>query len=1001
MARKTEKYDENGVFVGEAGNAQNFTIDKEGNLVRVEKNTNFGENISDNETENRDRGISEEAQGGVSEVGIQRERSESGAGRNGGYRGEQRNSEQRSSSELRKPNSIFGLSDESQKNLSENTYLQRPHKNGRPSYEPVKLRSAGVEEFAEATRVGKQDNPHGAFVDLHTLEEYEKMKVRLLSEDGKSGIAVEEDGNIVNLFSANSSTNGSSRALFIAAIENGGVKGDNFGPRLTDLYTQMGAIPVARVKFNDEFAPDGWNYEQDGRPDIIFWIHNGEAASEVAKKIGSYEQVDVESLPLFDSYNEAAAYRDKLLEDRKKANADEAKTEPKDDLKKRLDSIVSDHIEQEKSKIRDREEKNTERELDEIRWNISRKGIIVNVDGKRVRVSKTRKGGYNTKNQKAIDAFETELDKQIEQEKPRVQNAMEERIKGYDSAIDKEVESYRRKLEEGNITPASPMNAKSQTGGVSISQANEIKKKIKEAYNKGKGEITDKINSVRTALHAYNRLGQLSDKQYKDILKKLSRKNADIEGILDNIDNMIIDNAFKERAYAVKMKQQKQADVIRKKVSKMMLPEWTNHDIIEEFITLDTDNMNAPMLGQYESIMNNLANPRPKFSRFIPDFIAKYHEDNVQDATSKKSDVEVSLEKLQDRIKHINNRVKGGEETLFRFIGEKGAANLDKAEEATTRLDNLNVAREMEKSGKDAKAIKLATGWERGADGKWRYEVQDFGIDASGLARKGRLWSKLPWGEEFDRLSEKLLDGKELTEDENAKFDELSEKAYEMRKSYENSDVRYLDDYVKDSNLFSAYPELKQMRVELYSDPKSNTGATYYESQNLIRVNEQALGTEDLRNILVHEVQHAIQASEGFARGGNEDTYRKHLDSLQEKHDAWSMIDEFSRKRDELGQDVAQIDVYNALRDEYLSEGFKFGDGFIPSRAAFDKGFNLWVRGYDKEGYEDAYNEYQYLAGKYGLGLDNNKYRELSGEVDARNVQSRLNMTPYKENIIV
>lgn len=42
-----------------------------------------------------------------------------------------------------------------------------------------------------------------------------------------------------------------------------------------------------------------------------------------------------------------------------------------------------------------------------------------------------------------------------------------------------------------------------------------------------------------------------------------------------------------------------------------------------------------------------------------------------------------------------------------------------------TRLDNLSVAREMEAEKKDAKAIKMATGWERGADGKWRYEVGD------------------------------------------------------------------------------------------------------------------------------------------------------------------------------------------------------------------------------------------------------------------------------------
>ncbi|WP_418496080.1 LPD38 domain-containing protein [Coprobacter sp.] len=40
----------------------------------------------------------------------------------------------------------------------------------------------------------------------------------------------------------------------------------------------------------------------------------------------------------------------------------------------------------------------------------------------------------------------------------------------------------------------------------------------------------------------------------------------------------------------------------------------------------------------------------------------------------------------------------------FRFIGEEGAANFDKSEEATTRLDNLNVAREMENAFEEKKA---------------------------------------------------------------------------------------------------------------------------------------------------------------------------------------------------------------------------------------------------------------------------------------------------------
>ena len=294
----------------------------------------------------------------------------------------------------------------------------------------------------------------------------------------------------------------------------------------------------------------------------------------------------------------------------------------------------------------------------------------------------------------------------------------------------------------------------------------------------------------------------------------------------------------------------------------------------------------------------------------------------------------------------------------------------------------------------NARKIKLATGWERGADGKWRYEVPDFEVDPKGLARKDRLWANLPWGKDFDNLNGRLLDGEELSEEELARYDELSERAEAMRSSYRSEEVRYLDDYVKDPRLFEAYPELRQMRVELYKDGSSRTGATFYEAQNLIRVNEATLETEDLRSLIAHEVQHAIQASEGFARGGNESTYKKHLNTLKEKRDAWSMVDEFKEKQKELGDEARQIDVYNALVDEYHSLGMTFGDGFVPSREAFDKGFNLWVRGYDNEGYEDAYNEYQSLTEKYGLGESRNRYKELSGEVEARNVQRRLSMTP-------
>jgi len=72
-------------------------------------------------------------------------------------------------------------------------------------------------------------------------------------------------------------------------------------------------------------------------------------------------------------------------------------------------------------------------------------------------------------------------------------------------------------------------------------------------------------------------------------------------------------------------------------------------------------------------------------------------------------------------------------------IGEKGVARLD---DALQRTDNLAVAREMEAAGKDAKTIWLATGWEKGGDGKWKTEIDD-----GEWARDFGLVSKAQWKE--------------------------------------------------------------------------------------------------------------------------------------------------------------------------------------------------------------------------------------------------------------
>lgn len=170
--------------------------------------------------------------------------------------------------------------------------------------------------FHQAIGRAKQNNMHGAFVMQHEVSEYANDAL-FLSEDGNTGVAVTPDGDIVSVFkNPNGKAKKAVHSILLTALENGGVKLDNFDGALSDMYWNHGFIPVARTSFDPEFAPTDWNYARDGQPDIIFWVHNGEDAQTVARRIGEYGDLpDLTKLPVM-SYDEAAAYRDNILKQR-------------------------------------------------------------------------------------------------------------------------------------------------------------------------------------------------------------------------------------------------------------------------------------------------------------------------------------------------------------------------------------------------------------------------------------------------------------------------------------------------------------------------------------------------------------------------------------------------------------------------------------------------------------------------------------------------------------
>ncbi len=178
------------------------------------------------------------------------------------------------------------------------------------TYFPIK--TATPEEFYEAIGKAKSTNPHGAFVTQHTVEEYADMLL-FTTLDGSAGIAITKDKNIVSIFNGGEKK-GVLKTLLPIAIENGGRKLDNYNStKLSSLYELYGFNPVSKVKFNSQFAPDDWNFERDGEPDVVFWIHNGDSAEDVVINFGRY-LVPWDAVTNFDTYDEAERYRDELIE---------------------------------------------------------------------------------------------------------------------------------------------------------------------------------------------------------------------------------------------------------------------------------------------------------------------------------------------------------------------------------------------------------------------------------------------------------------------------------------------------------------------------------------------------------------------------------------------------------------------------------------------------------------------------------------------------------------
>ena len=332
--------------------------------------------------------------------------------------------------------------------------------------------------------------------------------------------------------------------------------------------------------------------------------------------------------------------------------------------------------------------------------------------------------------------------------------------------------------------------------------------------------------------------------------------------------------------------------------------------------------------------------------------------------------------------------LEGGTRNMF--VGERGATEADKAEEVSTRLDNLSVARRMEEAKKDAKTIKMATGWERGSDGKWRYETGDVKIkDTIELD-----------GKTFKRYDEDML----WT---SGKF----------------------GDVVDAPELFKAYPELRDVRIEtdaVLNDMPSN--GEYNPRTNTITIHSDDLKYQN--SILNHEIQHAIQHIEGFETGGSAENVRERIQQIidnssdevgyaRERLREWAdlnamaaMLDVAYRKFVGSGNEwerAKAVEIYwdaiNTIEDNDKAElAINYPHDKTPREIA-ESGYLVddVIRELNRladetrkeipDGDIDTMRKVDRLVGALKDKTDFELYNRLAGEVEARNTEKRIGMT--------
>lgn len=248
----------------------------------------------------------------------------------------------------------------------------------------------------------------------------------------------------------------------------------------------------------------------------------------------------------------------------------------------------------------------------------------------------------------------------------------------------------------------------------------------------------------------------------------------------------------------------------------------------------------------------------------------------------------------------------------------------------------LKAAEEMAAKGASRDAIWNETGWFKGVDGKWRFEIPD------NQAKIGTKAADDLFG---------MDGGKAATIESSA------------------PGVLWHDD------LYKAYPDLRNVQVKATRDESGGRGGYFSATAGKPEIGAQGENLGQLRSVMLHELQHGVQRAEGFARGGSPYDPRLTPMARELSQKAENDLDAIQSHLQSVQKAYAEKNNISPADQNYTLEMRRATREFMNNNPDF------------KRRYEQVFQDSQ-LKGPGSV------YPRLSGEVEARNVQKRMDMTP-------